>query len=72
MRSAYWALGVAGFAVGLYHWVFYNDLILRSGYPEPQDLAVGAQVDLVLVQVAAEYTKSGYDAFTVRASMGLR
>jgi TRAP-type uncharacterized transport system fused permease subunit len=26
-----WAIGIAGFAVGLYQWALYNDLLVRSG-----------------------------------------
>src|SRR5258708_1347691 len=36
-----WALGIIGFALGLYHWVFEADLIQRSGDPSTLDLAVG-------------------------------
>ena len=35
-------------------------------------LGVGAQLDLLLVQVAGEYAKGGYDTFTLRAGLGLR
>ncbi|MBH0237685.1 TRAP transporter permease [Methylobrevis albus] len=47
----FWAaLGLAGFAIGFYHWVFYRDLILRAGLPTETDLVVGvAAVALVFV-----------------------
>ncbi len=36
-----WALGFAGMAVNLYHWVFYADLIQRAGDLTELDLWVG-------------------------------
>jgi TRAP transporter 4TM/12TM fusion protein len=50
--GADWAFGILAFAVGLYHWVFYEDLILRAGDPNAADLAVGV-VALALVFEAA-------------------
>jgi TRAP transporter 4TM/12TM fusion protein len=47
-----WLLGLASFAVGLYHWIFYADLLLRAGMPSPADLAVGA-IALALLFLAA-------------------
>ncbi len=47
-----WALGLLGVATAAYQWVFYNDLILRAGSPEPQDIVVGVLL-LVLVFEAA-------------------
>ena len=43
-RALAWTLGGLGFLLGLYHWVFYEALILRAGEPEPQDLVVGVLV----------------------------
>jgi TRAP transporter 4TM/12TM fusion protein len=43
-----WALGGLAFAVGLYHWVFYEDLILRAGDPNAPDIVVGV-IAVVLV-----------------------
>jgi TRAP-type uncharacterized transport system fused permease subunit len=51
-RAWFWALGVLGFATGVYHWVFYADIIRRSGFLTPADLVVGS-VLIVLVFVAA-------------------
>ncbi|RWC11902.1 MAG: TRAP transporter permease, partial [Mesorhizobium sp.] len=51
-KAAFWALGVLGFATGLYNWVFYADLIRRSGFLTTPDLIVGA-VLIVLVFEAA-------------------
>ena len=47
-KAAYWALGIAGFVLGLYHWVFYEDLITRAGDPSTLDITVGVLV-VVLV-----------------------
>ncbi len=41
MRLLGWGLGVAGFAVGIYHWVFYFDLVNRTGDLTNLDLALG-------------------------------
>jgi len=51
-RAALWTLGVAGFLTGLYNWVFYTDLIQRSGFLTPLDIVVGT-VLIVLVFEAA-------------------
>ena len=29
-KLAFWAIGITGFALGFYHWVFYESLILRD------------------------------------------
>jgi TRAP transporter 4TM/12TM fusion protein len=47
-----WALGIAGFVLGFYQWVFEEDLILRSGELTTADLWVGIAV-LALVFEAA-------------------
>ncbi|MEZ5785146.1 MAG: TRAP transporter permease [Xanthobacteraceae bacterium] len=36
-----WTLGAAGFAVGVYHWAFYEDLVIRAGEVTPADRVVG-------------------------------
>ncbi|MBZ9806874.1 MULTISPECIES: TRAP transporter permease [unclassified Mesorhizobium] len=51
-KTLFWALGVLGFGTGLYNWVFYTDLIRRSGFLTTPDLVVGA-VLVVLVFEAA-------------------
>ncbi|TJV23552.1 MAG: TRAP transporter permease [Mesorhizobium sp.] len=51
-KAAFWALGALGFGTGLYNWVFYTDLIRRSGFLTTPDLIVGA-VLVVLVFEAA-------------------
>ncbi|UEM06390.1 TRAP transporter permease [Skermanella rosea] len=47
-----WAIGVLGFAIGLYHWYFENDLLLRAGDPSTTDIVVGF-VGIALVFEAA-------------------
>jgi TRAP transporter 4TM/12TM fusion protein len=39
-----WGLGVISFLGGLYHWVFYQELILRAGDPGTLDVVVGVLV----------------------------
>jgi len=36
-----WSTAILAFAVSFYHWVFYNDLIIRAGEPEMQDIVIG-------------------------------
>jgi TRAP transporter 4TM/12TM fusion protein len=40
--AIWWGLALIGFALGFYHWYFYEDLIIRSGMPTETDLIVGA------------------------------
>jgi TRAP transporter 4TM/12TM fusion protein len=47
-RTAGWALGTVGFAVGLYHWGFYEDLVNRAGDPTLADLVVGTSAISIL------------------------
>ncbi|MFG1294285.1 TRAP transporter permease [Xanthobacter variabilis] len=47
-RYALWGLGIASFIVGLYHWVFYSDLIARAGDPSTMDIVVGT-IAVILV-----------------------
>ncbi len=44
----FWTLGVLGFLTGVYNWVFYTQLIQRSGFHTTLDLVVGTLV-IVLV-----------------------
>ena len=48
----FWGLGILGFLTGIYNWVFYADLLKRSSFLTPLDLAVGT-VTIVLVFEAA-------------------
>jgi TRAP transporter 4TM/12TM fusion protein len=43
-KAGLWALGLSGFGLGFYHWVFYQDLILRAGEPNTPDIVVGCIV----------------------------
>ncbi len=47
-----WVLALTGFALGLYHWVFEGDLILRAGDPTMTDLVVGVIVVALVVEGA--------------------
>ena len=51
-RSLGWALGLIGFASGLYQWVFEADLTQRSGELTPADWVIGT-VTIALVFEAA-------------------
>jgi TRAP transporter 4TM/12TM fusion protein len=49
LRIALWSAGILGFLTGVYHFVFYEDLILREGgWLITQDLVVGT-IMIVLV-----------------------
>ena len=47
-----WALGIAGFALSGYHWLFEGDLIQRAGDPTRLDLAVGIITVVLLFEAA--------------------
>jgi TRAP-type uncharacterized transport system fused permease subunit len=47
-RAVYWTLALLGFGTGLYNWVFYTDIIRRSGFLTPADIVVGT-ILIVLV-----------------------
>ena len=51
-KVLFWALAVAGFLTGVYNWVFYADIIRRTGFLTPLDLVVGATA-IILVFGAA-------------------
>ncbi|WP_460450666.1 TRAP transporter permease [Alsobacter sp. SYSU BS001988] len=40
-RTLAWLVGIVGFGVGLYHWIFYLDLVNRAGELTHLDMAVG-------------------------------
>jgi TRAP transporter 4TM/12TM fusion protein len=52
VRSVSWILGLLGFAIGLYQWVFYEDLLQRSGDPTQLDIVAGL-AGLAVLFVAA-------------------
>ncbi|MGE5241799.1 MAG: TRAP transporter permease [Bacteroidota bacterium] len=47
-----WLLGLAAFTLGLYHWVFETDLIVRAGEPTPTDLVVGTLIVILVFDAA--------------------
>ncbi|MGE3291788.1 MAG: TRAP transporter permease, partial [Geminicoccaceae bacterium] len=47
-----WGLGIVSFAVGLYHWVFYEQLILRAGDPNTADILVGVLAVLLVFEAS--------------------
>jgi TRAP transporter 4TM/12TM fusion protein len=47
-----WAIGCVGFAIGLYQWIFYQDLVFRSGDLTAADLVVGVVGIIVLFAVS--------------------
>ncbi|MFD1254616.1 Sialic acid TRAP transporter permease protein SiaT [Devosia equisanguinis] len=48
----FWSLGIAGFLTGIYNWVFYIDLIRRTGFLTTMDLVVGAGVVVLVFEAA--------------------
>ncbi|WP_457090299.1 TRAP transporter permease [Microvirga sp. P5_D2] len=48
VRLAGWIVGFAGFAVGLYQWAFYNDLVIRAGDMTTGDLISGIAALVIL------------------------
>lgn len=49
-RAIFWLVGVLGFCLGLYQYVFYNDLILRDGDPSTLDLATGTLLAILIFE----------------------
>jgi len=49
IRVLSWVAALLGAAAALYQWVFYRDLIVRSGYPTDLDLIVGSVLLVVLL-----------------------
>ncbi len=47
-RTICWGLAVLGFGTGVYNWVFYTDIIRRTGFLTPMDIVTGA-ILIVLV-----------------------
>ncbi|GAB2178172.1 TRAP transporter permease [Dongia sp. agr-C8] len=52
VRAASWGLGLLGFAVGLYQWIFYEDLVVRAGDPTVPDMWAGIAALAVLFVAA--------------------
>src|SRR3569623_889257 len=53
-KTAFWALGIAGFVPGLYHWVFYEDLFTRAGDPSALDIAAGVLVVVLVFEAGRD------------------
>lgn len=51
-KTAFWVLGLLGFATGLYNWVFYAELIRRSGFLTTPDLVVGTLLVVLVFEAA--------------------
>jgi len=51
-KALFWALGVAGFLTGVYNWVFYADLIRRTGFLTTMDLIVGTTAVVLVFEAA--------------------
>jgi TRAP transporter 4TM/12TM fusion protein len=47
-RGFWWAIGVGGFAIGLYHWWNYHELVNRAGELTHADMVVGIAALFVL------------------------
>ena len=51
-RVVGWAIAFAGFGVGLYHWIFYLDLVNRAGELTQLDFIVGIAALVILFAVS--------------------
>jgi len=51
-KAGFWVLGLLGFGTGLYNWVFYADLIRRSGFLTTPDLIVGTLLVVLVFEAA--------------------
>lgn len=49
LRAFGWIVGVASFLVGLYHWAFYEELVIRAGELTTLDLIVGIAALAILI-----------------------
>ena len=47
-----WCLGIAGFAFGLYHWVYESDLTARAGTLTDTDMVVGIMTVVLVFEAA--------------------
>jgi len=43
-RAAFWLAAIVAFLLSLYHWVFYEDLVIRAGEPNTPDIIIGILV----------------------------
>ena len=51
-KTVFWLLGIAGFLTGIYNWIFYFDIIRRTGFLTPIDLVVGSVVVVLVFEAA--------------------
>ena len=58
MKAWFWLLGMLGFGTGVYHWVFYEELIRRAGFLTPVDLAVGTLLIFLVFEAARRISSS--------------
>jgi len=49
-RATGWLIGVVGFSLGLYQWIFYADLIARDGDPSRLDVVVGTLLAILIFE----------------------
>lgn len=49
LRSLGWAIGLAGFAVGLYQWALYDELVIRAGELTSADMVFGIAALVILI-----------------------
>jgi TRAP transporter 4TM/12TM fusion protein len=52
LRLTGWVLGIVGFVLGLYHWVYHDALIVRAGDPTIMDLVVGVAVTVLVFEAS--------------------
>ncbi|MBC2886236.1 TRAP transporter permease [Ochrobactrum sp. CM-21-5] len=43
-RALFWLAGLLAFGLSLYHWIFYEDLVIRAGEPNTPDIIIGVIV----------------------------
>ena len=48
VRAFGWLVGIAGFLVGLYHWMLYDELVIRAGELTDADRVVGIAALMIL------------------------
>jgi TRAP transporter 4TM/12TM fusion protein len=51
-RAMLWSFGVLGFLTGIYHWVFYEALLRRTGFLTTADLVVGVVLIALVFEAA--------------------
>ncbi len=52
IKAMGWVIGLAGFATGVYHWVFEADLVQRAGELTPADMVVGIALVVLVFEAA--------------------